>query len=198
MLKKILAVSIGALVLTGCESAKIEQESYYTEPEINGVSETSFESLDEVFTSEKGYTGTTEEDAKARILGKANIDLNIEELKEDGVDVSALNETTIQFAYDSYELTEEAKEKILKHITLLKNVNELKVILEGHTDKRGDRAYNLKLGEKRALAVKAFVIEQGIDTDKVETISFGEEKLLSNGNNNEDHSSNRRAEFVYQ
>lgn len=198
MLKKILAVSIGALVLTGCESAKIEQESYYTEPEINGVSETSFESLDEVFASEKGYTGTTEEDAKARILGKANIDLNIEELKEDGIDVSALNETTIHFAYDSYELTEEAKEKILKHITLLKNVDELKVILEGHTDKRGDRAYNLKLGEKRALAVKAFVIEQGIDADKVETISFGEENLLSNGNNNEDHSSNRRAEFVYQ
>ena len=95
-------------------------------------------------------------------------------------------------------LSASAKTLIQKHAQLLKESDKLKVILEGHTDSTGDRSYNLKLSERRALAVKDYAIESGALSHQIEIISYGEEKLLNAEENSDERKLNRRAEFVYK
>lgn len=201
-MKTKLALAITAITLAGCSSMNTNDDtSYYSEPTdgITNSSEMTFESLDDVFASEQDMGYSSEEKHKSDILNEGSYAaLNLDELTDEGVDISALNTPIVHFEFDSYELSDDAKEVIQKHIKLLNEVQDLKVILEGHTDSIGDRAYNLKLGEKRALAVKQFAIQHGVAPEKIEVISYGEEKLLKKDKTNEDHSRNRRAEFVYQ
>ena len=75
--------------------------------------------------------------------------------------------------------------------------NMIKIIVEGHTDKRGEKSYNLLLSERRAKAVKQYFIDKGIAADRIEVVSFGENKLLSDKNTEEAHSKNRRSTIIY-
>lgn len=130
--------------------------------------------------------------------GRYSADMFLYELKTKGVDMSVINTGTINFEFDSSELSDEAKALITRHVKLLKESEQLKVILEGHTDSTGDRSYNLKLGERRALTVKDFAIAQGALPHQIEVISYGEEKLITRELNDEEMRLNRRAEFVYK
>ena len=72
------------------------------------------------------------------------------------------------------------------------------IVIEGHCDDRGTNAYNLALGERRAESVKAFLADLGIESARMTTISYGEEKPLDLGQNEEAWAKNRRAEFVLE
>ncbi len=97
------------------------------------------------------------------------------------------------FAFDSYELTEEAKTILLKEVKDLKAHPELNVVIEGHTCNIGTNAYNLALGEKRAQAVKDFLISNGIEPARFQTISYGEENPKYDNTTEETRRFNRRA-----
>lgn len=201
-MKKILLALTPVLLLSGCASGLMDADSnsVYSEAELNQVNDVNdsikFETMDQVFESDALKDDTVTVNT---ILSENGFTpLNVDDLKSKGVDLSALNEPTIHFQYDSYALSNEARMVINAHAKLLEEVPNLKVILEGHTDKIGDRTYNLKLGEKRALAVKEYIETLGVDTSKVEVISYGEEKLLNLGDSDEDNAGNRRAEFVYE
>ena len=103
---------------------------------------------------------------------------------------------TIHFGYDNYTLSSEAKGILKSNGQILKDKTSLKIQVEGHCDERGGVQYNIALGEKRANAVKKFIVDQGVSADRITVISFGKEKPVDSGSSEEAYAKNRRANFV--
>ena len=97
------------------------------------------------------------------------------------------------FNYDSSELDTDAQELLQDQVAWLKQYSDVSVIIEGHCDERGTREYNLALGEKRAQAVKNYLISLGISSDRVSTISYGKERPAVVGSNDGAWAQNRRS-----
>ncbi|MBN8532137.1 MAG: peptidoglycan-associated lipoprotein Pal [Alphaproteobacteria bacterium] len=100
------------------------------------------------------------------------------------------------FALDSSELTSEGRATLTKQADFLKGRSELKFTIEGHCDERGTREYNLALGERRANAVKKFLVGAGISSSRLNTISYGKERPAVTGSNEEAWAQNRRGVSV--
>ena len=96
------------------------------------------------------------------------------------------------FGYDSSDLDSDALELLQDQVAWLKQNSDVSVTIEGHCDERGTREYNLALGEKRAQAVKNYLIGLGINPDRVSTISYGKERPAVVGSNDGAWAQNRR------
>ncbi|MCO5114132.1 MAG: OmpA family protein [Bdellovibrionaceae bacterium] len=103
---------------------------------------------------------------------------------------------TVNFPYDGSNLTDDAKQKLASNAEWMNANPNVKVQVEGHCDERGSIEYNLALGERRAKAVKNYLVSLGVSSKQLVTISYGEERLLSYGDTEGDHSKNRRANFL--
>ena len=104
----------------------------------------------------------------------------------------------VYFDYDSYAIKPEFQSLIEAHAGFITSSGNRKVMLEGHTDERGGREYNLALGQKRAEAVRRALGLLGVSDAQVEAVSFGKEKPAVQGSNEEAHAQNRRAELSYR
>ena len=107
-------------------------------------------------------------------------------------DTGITSNNILYFAYDKSDINSEGRTKI-RTLAKLINDNNLSVRVEGHCDERGTREYNLALGEKRAKTVAELLIINGVASDKIDTVSYGEEKPASPGSNERSWSQNRRA-----
>ncbi|ABL02270.1 OmpA/MotB domain protein [Candidatus Ruthia magnifica str. Cm (Calyptogena magnifica)] len=103
----------------------------------------------------------------------------------------------LYFSYDDTEIDEDSTKQIVKHANFMRNNPELNLRLEGHTDERGTREYNLALGENRALSVKEILGLYDLSS-RVKVISFGEEKPILQRHDEDVWQKNRRVEFIYQ
>lgn len=103
---------------------------------------------------------------------------------------------TVYFDFDQYTLTAESRAVLLAHADKLKGAS-VAVRLEGHADERGSREYNMALGEKRANAVRDFLVTQGVNGSSLEVVSFGEEQPAAAGSDEASWSQNRRVEVKY-
>ncbi|NLB55054.1 MAG: OmpA family protein [Lentisphaerae bacterium] len=103
---------------------------------------------------------------------------------------------SVQFNYDSARVSESERPKAEKVAAYMRANPSFVVVIEGHCDERGSREYNLALGERRALAVRAYLIGLRIDGARLQTKSFGEEMPLDPAHNEAAWRLNRRAEFV--
>jgi peptidoglycan-associated lipoprotein len=101
----------------------------------------------------------------------------------------------IHFAFDQFALSAEARDSLAGNAVLLQISPDLKVIIEGHCDSRGSDEYNLALGERRAKAARDFLVSLGVASDRLETISYGEELPLDLAANEQAWAKNRRAEL---
>jgi len=99
----------------------------------------------------------------------------------------------VLFGYDSSELSQEAKLTLDKQSRFLRVNSDSTFTIEGHCDERGTREYNLALGEKRATAVRDYLVIEGISPDRIRVISYGKEKPAVVGSNDMAWSKNRRA-----
>lgn len=104
--------------------------------------------------------------------------------------------STINFAYDSAALDSRSREILKQNAEWMKKNPNLTIQIEGHADARGSVEYNLALGERRAKAVKDYLVSLGVDSKRLTIISYGKEKLLELGDSEVVHSRNRRANFV--
>ena len=104
----------------------------------------------------------------------------------------------VYFDYDSYVIKSEFQSLIEAHSRFIKAAPGRKVMIEGHTDDRGGREYNLALGQKRAEAVRRSLSLLGVPDSQMEAVSFGKEKPAVQGNSEDAHSQNRRAELSYR
>ena len=100
----------------------------------------------------------------------------------------------VYFEFDKYDLTPESRAVLLAHAEKLKG-SSASVRLEGHADERGSREYNMALGEKRANAVRDFLVLQGVKAASLETVSYGEERPVATGHDDASWSQNRRVEI---
>ena len=115
---------------------------------------------------------------------------------EGGQDDSKAALKDVHFAYDNYDLSEEAKSVLVNNAKWLEQNSDQKVTIEGHCDERGSTEYNLALGEKRAKSVRDYVVSLGIDHSRLDIISYGESMPLDPGHTEEAWAKNRRAHFV--
>ncbi len=104
----------------------------------------------------------------------------------------------IYFDFDSYTIKPEFQALIDGHARFLKANPQRRVSIEGHTDDRGGREYNLALGQKRSEAVRRALGLLGVGDSQVEAVSFGKEKPAAQGFNEEAWAQNRRAEIAYR
>lgn len=101
------------------------------------------------------------------------------------------------FDYDSFVVRAEARPVIESHARFLQANKQRKANLEGHTDERGGREYNLALGQKRAEAVRQALTLLGVSDAQIEAVSYGKEKPASQGSSEADYAKNRRVEIRY-
>ena len=102
----------------------------------------------------------------------------------------------ILFSFDSFQLSAAAKDLLKGKAQWLTENSKYSVTIEGHCDESGTTEYNIALGERRALAVKKYLVNLGIAGYRLTTVSFGEEKPLDSGQTEAAYSKNRRAQFV--
>ncbi|ALM52624.1 peptidoglycan-associated lipoprotein Pal [Halomonas huangheensis] len=104
---------------------------------------------------------------------------------------------TIYFDYDSDSIRPEFESLVNSHAAYLSNNPNAQVVLQGHTDERGTREYNLALGERRAGAVERYLNLRGVSPSQVEVVSYGEERPAARGSNEDSFAQNRRVVFAY-
>ncbi len=105
------------------------------------------------------------------------------------------SENVVHFDYDSSAIRQDAKEKLMRHVDMLKANPSLSVIVEGHCDQKGTRDYNIALGERRAQEIKRFLashMNHGKAHHRIETISYGKERPAVVGEGEEVDRLNRR------
>ena len=102
------------------------------------------------------------------------------------------------FDFDQAIVRRAAHAELNKHASALAGDRFIRVRVEGHADERGTREYNLALGERRADAVRAYLVSQGASNSQIEVISYGEEKPIVSGKNERSWAKNRRVELVYR
>ena len=102
---------------------------------------------------------------------------------------------TVHFDYDQSDLRPDDKAILDAKIPILQANTGVTIRISGHTDERGSDEYNLALGQRRAAAAKAYLVQHGIADARIETISYGEERPVAQGSDDGAYSQNRRAEF---
>jgi peptidoglycan-associated lipoprotein len=109
-----------------------------------------------------------------------------------------LSKRSIYFDFDEFIVKDEFKSLVQAHAKYLTQTSSAKMTIQGNTDERGSREYNLALGQKRADAVKKALSILGAGDRQIETVSFGEEKPKAAGHDESSWAQNRRADIVYQ
>ncbi len=104
----------------------------------------------------------------------------------------------VLFGYDQHDLSADARSTIEKQAAWLKQYPNVNVTVEGHCDERGTREYNLALGEKRAMAVKNYLVSNGVEPGRLQTISYGKERPAVTGSDESAWAQNRRGVLVVQ
>ena len=102
------------------------------------------------------------------------------------------------FDYDKSSLKPEGKDQLTKWVAFLKMYPNDQLTVEGHADERGTREYNLALGEKRASAVKEYLVANGVAAARLKTVSYGKERPAVLGSNDAAYAQNRRGVGVIQ
>ncbi|MGD8643565.1 MAG: peptidoglycan-associated lipoprotein Pal [Chromatiales bacterium] len=175
-LKLAAALPLLALLLAGCPSQPVK---------------TTPEGADGGPGSEAGQTTDGSEGIPLGAEGGA---LSADPLSDPG---SPLAQRVIYFDFDSYTVRDEYLDLLAAHGQFLASNPQQQLRLEGHTDERGTREYNIGLGERRAGAVEQVLLLQGVSRDQIEKVSYGEELPVSLGQDEESWSLNRRVELNY-
>ena len=170
-MKKLLIPALLAALIVGCSSTPVDETSGAPVESRSG----------------SGVTPVTAGGLDARCLPRELTDPK-----------SVLSQRSIYFDLDKYEVKDEYKDLVAAHAKYLTANKGFKVLVQGNTDERGSREYNLSLGQKRAEAVKRSLALLGVKDDQIESVSLGEEKPKNPGHDESAWSENRRADILYK
>ena len=174
MFQRLLAICAVAFLFTACETAS------------NVAGDSASGSSSSSATAAGSTSSSTSSSASSST--KATQMSDAEKLAQVG--------NTVYFGFDSSELAGEAQATLDRQAAFL-NVNPtMVVIIEGHADERGTREYNLALGDRRAVAVRDYLLAKGLNAARVRTVSYGKERPAVSGSNEEAWAKNRRAATV--
>ncbi|MBN1290306.1 MAG: peptidoglycan-associated lipoprotein Pal [Candidatus Latescibacteria bacterium] len=111
------------------------------------------------------------------------------------VAISESQFNTVYFDFDKSDIKSDQRSNLSNNARLLSDNSTIRIRIEGHCDERGTDEYNMALGQRRADAIKQYLIDYGISSSRISTISYGEERPVSSGHNESSWSQNRRGEF---
>ncbi|MEJ2252771.1 MAG: peptidoglycan-associated lipoprotein Pal [Nitrospirota bacterium] len=173
-----LVMILPVMVFTAsCTKEVVQTQSTSTaEPEVQKAPDTSAEETEQAGQPEEDRLW--EETAAREAAQKAFVDENV------------------HFAFDSFVLSDQARQLLNSKADYLRTNPDITITIEGHCDERGTDAYNTALGEQRAESVKIFLADLGIDANRLNTVSYGEERPIAMGHNETSWAENRRAQFV--
>jgi len=186
MISRGLAVTLTALLLTACASGGgVQQDG-------EGGTTTRGDAADTTDTEGDGPTFTAEQLNQRGLLG-----IEKDERRKFLDPNNPLSTRTIYFEFDSSRIQSRFNEAIKAHARYLADHSETKLRLEGHTDERGTREYNVALGERRAESLEKALTLAGAPGNRISTLSFGEERPAVLGSTEEAYAKNRRVELIY-
>ena len=142
----------------------------------------------EVTKAEEAKKGETEADRQARLR-------ELEKAQRLAKEIIAFESESIYFDFDKSDLKANAKANLKKKADWLRENPSFSVRIAGNCDERGTQEYNLALGERRAYSAKKFFLALGISSNRISTISYGEEKPADPGHNEKAWAKNRRDDF---
>lgn len=183
-IRSVLGAFVVALMLAGCASNKPQESAAMTGSEASQSGQQEAPAMAPEQSAQPQEIKPVVADGK---LVVPTMDGNTKELT--GVFYFDLDQAIIKPA---------AFAELNEHADALKNDPALHVRLEGNTDERGTREYNLALGERRANAVRNYLVAQGVSSSQIEVISYGEEKPVSLAHNEAAWALNRRVQIVYK
>ena len=175
MFQRLLALFAVAFLFAACETA-----SNVTGDSASGSSSSS--ATGSTSTSASGSTAAPSSTTSATQMSDS------EKLAQVG--------NTVFFGFDSAELGGGAQATLDKQAAFLSVNPALVVIVEGHADERGTREYNLALGDRRATAVRDYLLAKGLNSARIRTVSYGKERPTVSGSNEDAWEKNRRAATV--
>jgi peptidoglycan-associated lipoprotein len=133
------------------------------------------------------------------VIGDSRADVHSWLSKEGSVSGKSarnITQNNIYYEFDKSTLTPMAQDTLMRHAAWLRENADVTVTIEGHADERGTNEYNLALGDRRADSAKAFLVDLGIASSRLTTISYGEERPLCMQQSEECWAKNRRGHFV--
>lgn len=133
---------------------------------------------------------------REEMAGQAGVDGNVEPGSQSDLVVNVGDR--VFFGYDRSDLTTDAKETLERQAAWLKQYQNVNVVVEGHADERGTREYNLALGDRRATAVRNYLVALGVSPTRIRTISYGKERPAVVGSNPAAWAQNRRGVTVVE
>lgn len=183
--KNVLAMLLSASVLAGCASTS-------TTDETSGSDATAG---DQTGGSEV-YPGGEGSDVSASELAEQQAQMERQAKEREA---AALREVrTFYFDFDKSAIMPESRAALMAHAAFLSANPKVNIVVEGHTDERGTKEYNLALGERRAQSVERFLVVNGVARTQLEMVSFGEEKPAVMGHAESEWAKNRRAYIEYK
>jgi peptidoglycan-associated lipoprotein len=136
---------------------------------------------------------------EAKMAKGAELEKSLVAKKESGIEGEVFESKLlkdIHFDYNKYDIRREDEGILKENAVFLKKNPKMKIQIEGHCDERGTTEYNLALGERRANSTKKYLVSLGITSDRISAISYGKERPLDRGHNEEAWAKNRRAHIV--
>jgi len=188
------------MFLAGCPKKKVEvskEQSSAQQSEEARRLEAERAAREAKEVKERELARIKEEEAKK--LKEQELEKSLVAKKEQGIEGVVYESKLfkdIHFEFDKYDVRREDEEVLRENAAWLKKNPKMKIQIEGHCDERGTAEYNLALGERRANMTKKYLLSLGISSDRISTISYGEEKPLDPGHNEEAWAKNRRAHIV--
>ena len=175
-MKKLLAVAAVVALLAGCASTPKEEPKAAVEDRTPAAA----------VPTQPGVTTVTPVGPKAGQLPNVLKDPN-----------NILSKRSVFFDYDKYDVKDEYKALVQAHAQYLRGNPGAKMLIQGNTDERGSREYNLALGQRRADAMKQMLLLLGAKEVQIESVSLGEEKPRAQGSTEEVYAQNRRGDILY-
>jgi len=147
--------------------------------------------LDACASRKKKYTGVSDED----MIGGVPLPDRDENVAFLGSNVDRQRFPAVHFAFDSSSVLPQDRPKLDAVAAYMERNSRAQIVIAGFTDERGTAEYNRGLGERRAQAVRNYLLQRGADDDRIQTVSYGAEMPVDAGSNESAWAKNRRAEF---
>jgi peptidoglycan-associated lipoprotein len=192
---KVLLLCITAVFVTACQSGSDEIiEDSIT---IDEADQSQQEGVDDSVDGVDSDLIAIEDGSDGSVISAFGVEEESAQAMLENTD-SAIANRVIYFHFDSAKIMEDSLNSLVAHGSFISSNGNVSVRLEGHSDERGSREYNIALGDRRAQSVRRVLMFQGASVGQLETISYGEEQPAMLGHTDDSWSKNRRVELVYQ
>ena len=190
MIKRLLTICAATFLLAACETASTDSNEVVGSSSGSSSGSGAAASASSNTSSDAG--GTTSAETTSAGTTSAGGASSIGSIRTPD-ELLAKVGSTVYFDYDQSSLTSEAQATLDRQAAFLKASPSFRLIIEGHCDERGTREYNLALGDRRASAVRDYLVAKGINASRLSTISYGKERPSVGGSNDTSYALNRRS-----